>query len=73
MGEIVSMHEAKTHLSKLIARASEGEEILITKAGKPVARLTYPAPKHHKRRLGTAKGEVWIADDFDEPVSGFPT
>lgn len=68
----VNMHEAKTHLSKLVARAEEGEEIVIARAGKPVVSLKrwiVPTPK--KRVLGTAKGKVEIAADFDEPIPGF--
>ena len=64
---IVNVHAAKTHFSKLLARVSGGEEILIAKAGKPVARLV-PITQSRERKLGTAKGKVWIAADFDAPL-----
>jgi prevent-host-death family protein len=66
--EITNIHEAKTHFSKLVERAAAGEEIVIGKAGKPVARLVpYKAPRAlPKRKLGGWKGKVWIAPDFDE-------
>ncbi|MHB0876051.1 MAG: type II toxin-antitoxin system Phd/YefM family antitoxin [Anaerolineae bacterium] len=66
MVEAVNVHEAKTHFSKLLARVSQGEEITICKAGKPVARLVPIEPRPGKRLLGLAAGQVWMADDFDE-------
>ncbi len=64
----VNIHEAKTHLSKLLERVALGEEVIIAKAGKPVARLV--AIKSHKspRPLGLAKGEFSVPDDFDAPL-----
>ena len=60
------MHEAKTHLSRLVERAAAGEEIVIAKAGKPVAKLgPYTEPKK-ERRPGMWRGRVWMAPDFDE-------
>ena len=65
---IVNIHEAKTHLSKLIERAAAGEEIVIAKAGDPVAKLVrYERPKE-PRKLGGWEGRVWIAPDFDEEI-----
>jgi prevent-host-death family protein len=62
------MHEAKTHLSRLVERAANGEEIVIARAGKPVARLTALASAPGKpREFGRLRGKIWIADDFDEP------
>ena len=62
------MHEAKTQLSKLLERAAQGEEVVIARAGVPVARLV-PAPPHTgERPLGTEKGRVFISDDFDAPL-----
>jgi prevent-host-death family protein len=62
----VNIHEAKTHLSRLVDRAAAGEEIVIARAGKPVARLVgYEAPVE-RRRLGVWRGAVWIAPDFDD-------
>jgi len=66
MADVVSIHEAKTHFSKLLARVSAGEEIVIARAGKPIARLgpiREPAPK--KRVPGRDKGKIWMAKDFD--------
>ncbi|MDI3532081.1 MAG: hypothetical protein PWR28_426 [Synergistaceae bacterium] len=64
----VNIHEAKTHLSKFLARVEEGEEVIIAKAGKPIARLV-PIEKQISRRLpGSAKGKVFIAHDFDAPL-----
>jgi prevent-host-death family protein len=63
----VNIHEAKTHFSKLLQRVAGGEEVTIARAGVPVARLVPVGPRESKRPLGFAKGEVWIADDFDAP------
>ena len=64
----VNIHEAKTHLSRLLSRVAAGEEIVILKAGKPVARLVPIAEAPRKRRLGMDAGRVFIADDFDAPL-----
>ena len=62
----VNVHEAKTHLSRLLERAACGEEIVIAKAGKPIAKLVpYEEPRVH-RTPGGWEGRVWMADDFDE-------
>lgn len=64
----VNIHEAKTHLSRLLVQAGEGEEIIIAKAGKPIARLV-PIKDHVPlRKPGIAKGQVTIAPDFDAPL-----
>ncbi len=62
----VNIHEAKTHLSRLVDRAAAGEEIVIARAGKPLARLVAYVPPVKDRELGLWKGKVWIAPDFDE-------
>jgi prevent-host-death family protein len=63
----VNIHEAKTHLSKLLERVEGGEEIVIARAGRPVAVLAPLREKPKERRkLGAWKGQVWISDDFDE-------
>ncbi len=65
----VNMHEAKTHLSRLVDRAAEGEEIIIAKAGKPVARLVAVQKQDlTPRPFGTMRGLIQIADDFDAPL-----
>jgi prevent-host-death family protein len=64
----VNIHEAKTHLSRLVEEAASGEEIIIAKAGKPTARLTGLGRKRRSRRPGLLKGRIWIADDFEAPL-----
>jgi len=64
----VGMHEAKTRLSQLVEEVHRGEEVVITRRGKPVARLERVRTPSKKRQavLGSWKGKVWMADDFDE-------
>ena len=64
----VNIHEAKTHFSKLVESAMNGEETIIAKAGKPVAKLVPFFKKKPKRRLGVLKGKIKIAKDFDAPL-----
>jgi prevent-host-death family protein len=65
----VNIHEAKTHFSRLLQRVAAGEEVVIARAGVPVARLVAVEPKKGKTRpLGFARGEVWVAEDFDAPL-----
>ncbi len=63
---LVNMHEAKTQLSRLVERASAGEEIIIANAGRPVARLVAYRQHREPRRPGGLAGVIWMADDFDE-------
>lgn len=63
-----NVHEAKTHLSRLLEQVAEGEEIVIAKAGVPVARLVPAKPAAGERVLGFEKGRVFIAADFDAPL-----
>ena len=66
MATIVNIHEAKTHFSKLLAQVSAGEEIIIAKAGRPVARLGPIEPKVAKKRVpGIDKGKIWMSEDFN--------
>ena len=66
MADTVNIHEAKTHFSRLLARVSAGEEIIIARAGKPVARLAPIAPAKLKKRVpGIDKGKIWMANDFN--------
>jgi antitoxin (DNA-binding transcriptional repressor) of toxin-antitoxin stability system len=64
-------HEAKTHLSRLIKMALEGEEIIIAKGRRVVVKLTPIAGKGVERKADRAKGFVWMADDFDAPLEAF--
>jgi prevent-host-death family protein len=61
----VNIHEAKTHLSRLVERAAAGEEIVVAKAGKPMAKLVRYEGAKAPRQLGGLEGRIWIADDFD--------
>ncbi|MCH8055218.1 MAG: type II toxin-antitoxin system Phd/YefM family antitoxin [Deltaproteobacteria bacterium] len=63
----VGIHEAKTHLSRLLRRVAAGEEIIIARAGKPVARLL-PVNKRQIRKLGRDQGLFKLPDDFDSPL-----
>lgn len=62
----VNIHEAKTHLSRLVDRAAGGEEITIARAGKPVAKLVAYGPPGEARTPGAWRGQVWMAPDFDD-------
>ncbi len=64
----VNIHEAKTHLSRLVERAAAGEEIIIAKSGKPVAKLVPFVEDLTPRPFGTMRGKIWMADDFDDPL-----
>jgi len=65
--DTVNVHEAKTHLSRLLAKVAAGEEVIIARNGEPVARLV-PVEPRKKRVLGQDAGRIWISDDFDDPV-----
>jgi len=75
-GKIVNMHEAKTHLSKLVDRAAKGESFIIAKAGKPMVRVTAieEVPEKKKKRFGFMKGQMTIPegngfkDDFKDYI-----
>lgn len=64
----VNIHAAKTNLSKLVDQAAAGEEIVIARAGKPVARLVPLEAAPKKRRLGTLRGKVPYPDFIDDPL-----
>ena len=68
----VSIHEAKTHLSKLIRMALAGEEVIIAKGKKPLVKLVVIPELRKQRRIGGAKGVIkYIAEDFDAPLEDF--
>ena len=62
---VINVYEAKTQLSKLIDRAAAGEELILGKAGKPMARLVPFRPERPPRRPGALAGKISVADDFD--------
>jgi prevent-host-death family protein len=63
----INVHEAKTHFSKLLRRVAAGEEIVISKAGKPVAKIV-PICNRARRRFGVDRGVFEVPDDFDAPL-----
>lgn len=67
---VMNTHQAKSNLSQLIAAALAGQEVVIAKAGKPVAKLVAYREKLKPRQPGLWKGKIWIADDFDEEDEG---
>jgi prevent-host-death family protein len=67
MDKPVNIHEAKTHLSRLIERVEAGEEIMLARAGRPVARIVPFRPKREPRTPGILKGKIWLAPDWDSP------
>ncbi len=69
MAVTVNIHEAKTHLSRLLTRVQAGEEVIIAHAGKPVARLVPVESAAAKRRPGSAAGKFVVPPDFNEPLS----
>ena len=69
--KIVNIHEAKTHLSRLIQEALDGEEIIIARGNQPIVRLVLVDSARRERTTGWAKGQVQVADDFDAPLDDF--
>ena len=67
----VNIHDAKTNLSKLIDKVLKGEDVVIAKRNKPIVKLVMVDELKNKRKLGSAKGLVIIADDFDEQLEDF--
>jgi prevent-host-death family protein len=76
--DMVNVHDAKTHLSRLLDRVERGQEIVIARAGTPVAKLVpLHATAPRRRPIGRDKGKVWVSPDFDDPLPwqvfpGFP-
>lgn len=64
----INVHEAKTHFSKLLDRVLGGEEIIVARAGKPVARIVPIEEKPTRRIPGSARGKIVLGDDFDDPL-----
>jgi prevent-host-death family protein len=65
---IVNVHAAESQLSHLLDAVAAGEEVIIAKAGKPVARLVPVEVKEERRKLGTLTGRCHVPDDFDDPL-----
>ena len=68
MADPINIHEAKTHLSRLVERVEAGEELVIARAGRPVARLVPIAARTEPRMPGILKGELRLAEDWDSPA-----
>ncbi len=71
MEKPINIHEAKTHLSRLVERVEAGEEITLARAGRPVARLVPYRARQEPRHAGLWKGQISIGHDFDEPLPDF--
>jgi prevent-host-death family protein len=65
---IVNVHQAKTELSRLLEAAEAGEEVVIARAGKPVARLVAIGAARKPRQLGRLAGKIRVPDNFDDPL-----
>ena len=65
---MVSVHEAKTHLSKLLEKVELGEIVVISRSGKPVAQLVSYTVESPKRKIGSAAGAFVLPDDFNAPI-----
>jgi prevent-host-death family protein len=68
VSKAINIHEAKTHLSRLVDQAATGKEVIIAKAGKPMARLVPLAAAPSPKKLGMLKGKIKIPDDFNAPL-----
>ena len=67
----VTVHEAKTHLSRLLNKVQAGEEIIVARGNEPIAKLVPIKSSKPKRIPGRDKGKIWIAPDFDAPLKEF--
>lgn len=63
----VNMHEAKTQLSKLVQAVLDGEEVILARNGEAVVQITKYTPVKPKRKPGSLRGKIWLADDWDSP------
>lgn len=68
MDRVVNIQDAQTHLSRIVDEVAAGTEVILAKAGKPVARLTPLAPVTKAKKLGLMKGKIRVRDDFNAPV-----
>ena len=68
MPKAINIHEAKTHLSRLVEQAAAGKEVIISKAGKPMARLVPLSAVAKPKKLGLLKGKIKVPNDFNAPL-----
>jgi prevent-host-death family protein len=68
MKNVVNIHEAKTHLSRIVEEVAAGAEFVIAKAGKPMARLSPVSAPPKAKKLGQLKGKIHVPDDFNAPL-----
>jgi len=68
MSSIINIHQAKTHLSRIVEEVAAGAEVIIAKAGKPMARLIPLTGVKRPKKLGLLKGKIKIPDDFNSPL-----
>ncbi|MFE9043293.1 type II toxin-antitoxin system Phd/YefM family antitoxin [Streptomyces sp. NPDC007818] len=66
-----NVHDAKTHFSKILEAVATGQEVIISKAGEPVAKVIPLAGKVHRTDFGSLRGQITVADDFDELPEGW--
>lgn len=69
MTNIINIHEAKTHLSRIVDEVAAGAEVIIAKAGKPMARLSPFGGVPRRKKLGLLKGRIKVPDDFNAPLT----
>ncbi|HEY4055335.1 MAG TPA: type II toxin-antitoxin system Phd/YefM family antitoxin [Kofleriaceae bacterium] len=69
--KVVKIHEAKTHLSRLIKEVQKGEEIVIARGNKPVVKLVLVEDTNRRSLFGLFKGQIWMSEDFDAPLEDF--
>ncbi|MGH8296321.1 MAG: type II toxin-antitoxin system Phd/YefM family antitoxin [Steroidobacteraceae bacterium] len=69
MLKVLNIHEAKTHLSRIVEEVAAGKEVIIAKAGKPMARLSPVTANVKKKKLGLLKGKIKVPDDFNAPLA----
>lgn len=68
MGTVINIHEAKTHLSRIVEDVAAGHEVVIAKAGRPMARLVPIGGTPLPKKLGLLKGRIKVPDDFNAPL-----
>jgi prevent-host-death family protein len=68
MSNVINIHEAKTHLSRIVDEVAAGAEVIIAKAGKPMARLSPIRASAKQKKLGQLKGKIKVPDDFNAPL-----